>query len=455
MAERPLRILIAGDTYPPDVNGAGYFTHRLAEGLAARGHRVHVVCPSEQGDPYVTVNNAVTEHRLRSAPIPFMRAAVPLGMGGHIARIIQRLDPDVVHAQSHFPLSRSAIRRGRAADVPVVLTNHFMPDNLYAHARIPAPMQELAGALAWKDMIRVAEEADHVTTPTPRAARLLREKGFTREVEAISCGIDLDRFRPQEGLFGGAVEAHTEGFAESCAEGRAESRAESCAEGRAESRAEGFGGSAAAGLAGGTPEGTAAARRRFGLPDRDTIVFVGRLDKEKRIDDTIRALALIVPERDAQLALAGTGQREEELRSLAAELGVADRVFFLGFVPDEDLPLVYAAGDAFAIAGVAELQSIATLEAMSTGLPVVAADAMALPHLVEEGRNGFLFPPGDSVRLADRLLLVLGPQKRVLGAASRELAQHHDLRRSLERFEAVYTRLRGTAPVWDERLVAA
>jgi glycosyltransferase involved in cell wall biosynthesis len=178
-------------------------------------------------------------------------------------------------------------------------------------------------------------------------------------------------------------------------------------------------------------------------------VFVGRLDAEKRIDDTIRALARILPERDAQLALAGIGAREQELRALAAELGVADRVFFLGFVPDEDLPLVYAAGDAFAIAGVAELQSIATLEAMSTGLPVVAADAMALPHLVEVGRNGFLFPPGDPEGLADRLLSVLGSERtrRSLGAASREIALRHDHHRSLERFESVYVRLQGATPV--------
>ncbi|WP_150242270.1 glycosyltransferase [Nocardiopsis quinghaiensis] len=406
-SDRPLRVLIATDTYPPDVNGAGYFTHRLAEGLARRGHRVHVACPSERGEPYVTVNGAVTEHRMRSAPIPFqpsMRAAVPLGLGGHIARIVQRMDPDVVHAQSHFPLSRSALRKGRAAGIPVVLTNHFMPDNLYAHARVPAPMRELAGTLAWKDMVRVASEADYVTTPTPRAARLLREQGFARTVEDISCGIDLERFHPRGG-------------------------------------------------------DRAAARRRFGLPDRDTIVFVGRLDEEKRIGDTIRALAGIVPERDAQLALAGVGQREKELRALAVELGVADRVFFLGFVPDEDLPLVYAAGDAFAIAGVAELQSIATLEAMSTGLPVVAADAMALPHLLEEGRNGFLFPPGDVERLADRLLTVLGPEKdrRAMGEASREIALRHDHHRSLERFEETYKRLRGAPPVplWVERAVAA
>lgn len=404
---RSLSVLIASDTYPPDVNGAGYFTHRLAEGLAERGHQVHVVCPSAEGDPHVTVNGRVTEHRLRSAPIPFqpsMRAALPLGMGGHIARLLRRLDPDVVHVQSHFTLSRSVLRRGRAAGIPVVLTNHFMPDNLYAHARVPRSMQRAAGAMAWRDMTRVAAEADHVTTPTPRAAALLRQQGFAREVEAISCGIDLERFYPR---------------------GR----------------------------------DRAAARARFGLPERDTVVFVGRLDEEKRIDDTIRALARIVPERDAQLALAGTGQREGELRALAAQLGVADRVFFLGFVPDEDLPLVYAAADAFAIASVAELQSIATLEAMSTGLPVVAADAMALPHLVEEGRNGFLFPPGSSVLMADRLLTVLGPERhrRALGGASREIALRHDHHRSLERFEAVYTRVQGLGaarPVAERVMVA-
>ncbi|MFD6098668.1 glycosyltransferase [Nocardiopsis flavescens] len=394
---RALRVLIASDTYPPDVNGAGYFTRRLAEGLADRGHRVHVVCPSEEGEPYVRRRGLVMEHRLRSATIPVqktdMRAAVPLGMGGHIARLVQRLDPDVVHAQSHFPLSRAAMRRGRAAGIPVVLTNHFMPDNLYAHARIPAALRAAAGGLAWRDMVRVAGAADHVTTPTPRAAELLREKGFGGEVEPISCGIDLGRFHPR-------------------------------------------------------PAERSALREEFGLPDRETVVFVGRLDEEKRIADTVRALARVSRERDVQLAVAGQGGCEAGLRALAAELGVADRVFLLGFVPDARLPLVYAAADVFAIAGVAELQSIATLEAMSTGLPVVVADAMALPHLVEEGRNGFLFPPGDAAALADRLLAVLGSGRArgAMGEASRELAARHDHHRSLDRFEEVYRRLLPAAP---------
>ncbi|TDQ49294.1 glycosyltransferase [Actinorugispora endophytica] len=386
------RILIATDTYPPDVNGAGYFTHRLASGLAERGHDVHVVCASASGAPRIEHEDGVTLHRLRSASVlvhPTMRTAVPLGVNGHVARLIERFAPDVVHSQSHFTISRAAIQCGRRAGVPVVMTNHFMPDNLFAHAHVPGPLHGIVGSLAWQDMIRVAYEADYVTTPTERAARLLAGKGFSRPVEAVSCGIDLERFQPR-------------------------------------------------------PDERAATRARFGLPDRETMAFVGRLDVEKRIDELIRSLPLLLEHRDVQLALAGTGQRQAELKRLAETLGVADRVHFLGFVPDEELPLFYVAADLFAIGSVAELQSIATLEAMSTGLPVVAADALALPHLVRSGRNGYLYPPGDVAELARHLLAVLeSPERRAaMGAASREIAQTHDHQRSLDRFEEIYARVR-------------
>ena len=390
-AERQ-RILIATDTYPPDVNGAAYFTYRLATGLAERGHDVHVVCASADGPPRVEVRDGVMLHRLRSVPVlvhPTMRTALPLGVTGHVARLVDRLAPHVVHSQSHFTISRAAIRCGRLSGVPVVMTNHFMPDNLFAHAHVPERLHGTVGSLAWQDMIRVARTADYVTTPTQRAAELLASKGFTRPVEAVSCGIDLGRFRPR-------------------------------------------------------PHERAAARARLALPDRETIVFVGRLDAEKRIDELIRALPELLRHRDLQLALAGTGQRRAELERLAASLGVADRVHFLGFVPDEDLPLVYVAADLFAIGSVAELQSIATLEAMSTGLPVVAADALALPHLVRPGRNGYLYRPGDVAELTRHLLTVLeSPEHRAaLGAASREIAQTHDHRRSLDRFEQIYAEVR-------------
>ncbi|WP_306215515.1 glycosyltransferase, partial [Actinoplanes sp. RD1] len=109
----------------------------------------------------------------------------------------------------------------------------------------------------------------------------------------------------------------------------------------------------------------------------------------------LRAFAVVRERLDARLVLAGTGTEQRSPARLAARLGVAEHVSFPGFVPDADLPAVYAEATVFVNAGTAELQSLVTLEAMASGRPVVGADAAALPHLVTA-----LFPPGDSAALA-------------------------------------------------------
>ena len=94
----------------------------------------------------------------------------------------------------------------------------------------------------------------------------------------------------------------------------------------------------------------------------------------------------------------------------------------------------------FANAGTAELQSLVVLEAMATGLPVFGVDACALPHLVRDGDNGFLFPHGRPEALAARLALVLGDAELAarMGTRSLEIAAEHDERRTLARFEELY-----------------
>ncbi|MFD9950641.1 glycosyltransferase [Nonomuraea sp. NPDC059023] len=382
VADRPRRILISTDTYPPDVNGTAVFTYRLATGLAERGNEVHVICQSDEGPAKADVVDGVIVHRLRSAPLlvhPTMRVTVPT----RLDRLVEAIDPDVLHSQGHFVVGRAAINAARRRGVPVVATNHFMPDNLFQFGHVPARLRAKAGQLAWRDFRRIFNRAQRVTTPTPLAAKLLADQGFAGEVEPVSCGIDLTRFHP-----------HTE------------------------------------------PKQWA--RKMFGLPDRNTVLFVGRLDEEKRLDDLVRALPYVLNETDAQLAFVGRGNQREVLEQLARRIGVADRVFMLGFVPDEQMPQAFAAADAFAMPSIAELQSIATLEAMASGLPVVVADAMALPHLVDE--NGFLFPPRDVIALAKHLTTLLTDDalRERMGKASRELALTHDHQNSLARFEQIY-----------------
>ena len=127
---------------------------------------------------------------------------------------------------------------------------------------------------------------------------------------------------------------------------------------------------------------------------RNTILFVGRITSEKQIDVLLRALTKLPKELDAHVDVIGGGDQAKNLEQLTQQLGIGDRVRFLGKVSDDEVKQAYTTATVFAMPSIAELQSIATMEAMASGLPVVAADAMALPHLVHDQVNGYLFEPG-------------------------------------------------------------
>ncbi|HCX31652.1 MAG TPA: glucosyl transferase, partial [Blastocatellia bacterium] len=113
---------------------------------------------------------------------------------------------------------------------------------------------------------------------------------------------------------------------------------------------------------------------------------------------------------------------------------------FTGFINDDDLPKVYAACNVFCNAGTAELQSIVTLEAMATGKPVIAANAMALPYLVHNGVNGYTFEPGDIQTLAARLIELLTEQtkREAMGQRSLEIVAPHHIQNTLDAYERLY-----------------
>jgi len=370
------RILIAADTFPPDVNGASHFAARLAHGLAGRGHDVHVVCPSDTGRRSTLVDGGVTVHRISSLKTPFhptFRYSTPWTAARELGPLLNRIKPGVVHVQSHFSVGRSVLRAARGRGLRVIATNHFMPENLLGFVRLPGAVGTALANWGWRDLIRVYRQATAVTSPTQRAVDLLTLKGFPGNPRAISCGVDLDRFATERTV-GGA---------------------------------------------------------------EPVVLFVGRLDKEKNVDELLRALPL-VPSLRAEIV--GDGSCRQDLERLADQLGVTDRVRFHGLVSDTELINAYRRCDLFCMPGTAELQSIATMEAMAAGLPVVAADAMALPHLVRPGVTGFLYPPGDVAQLAAALLpLAADPRVRLrMGRAGRDLVAAHSLDRTLDAYEDLY-----------------
>jgi glycosyltransferase involved in cell wall biosynthesis len=143
------------------------------------------------------------------------------------------------------------------------------------------------------------------------------------------------------------------------------------------------------------------------------------------------------------LAIAGHGLYEPLLRKQMQALGLEGRVVFIGFVGPEDLPALYNSADIFIMPSPEELQSIATLEAMACGKPVLAADARALPELVSPGVNGYLFRACDAEDASNHMDKILNERAHWarMGQAGFERAQTHSLQNTIQLFEEHYARV--------------
>ncbi|MEV8219921.1 glycosyltransferase [Microbacterium sp. NPDC077391] len=381
---RPLKILIGCDTFAPDINGAARFAERLAAGLVQRGHDVHVVAPNtayrrSPAHTEVIEGEPMTMHRLpalRWLPHDWVRFVWPWRSKHWARTVLDEVQPDIVHIQSHIIIGRGLTRIAHQRGIPVVATNHVMAENILDHTTFPKFIDDVVLKFAWADAKRTFEMTRAVTTPTRRAADFLERTIDIRGVVPISCGIDRRNYDPV-----------------------------------------------------------------IAPRERNRILFVGRLTGEKQVDVVLRAVAALDPALDVHFDIAGGGDQRKALEALTVQLGIEDRVTFHGRVTDEQLRELYSRSSVFAIASIAELQSIVTMEAMASALPIVGANAVALPHLVHDGENGHLFEPGDVDDLAAKLTQVLTAspaEYERMQRASLDGVAVHDINRTLDTFEALY-----------------
>lgn len=388
--EQAKTILIGAETYPPDINGAAQFGHRLATSMLKRGHSVHVVAASPiPGPSYRTeVEGGIVEHRLRShLPLTHEtnRICLPWEIWSEVGAILDEVRPDVVHVQCHYIIGRALIFQAKRRGIRVISTNHFMPANLDPFLPFPSAVKRVIEKITWRDMRFCFSQTAVVTTPTQIGADAMRDLGhFNRPVMPVSNGIEISDYELAEGADAGKV------------------------------------------------------------PGELRIAFVGRLAEEKNVDVLIEALSLLPDTLEhVVLDIAGGGELREALEQKAHDCGVFDRVIFRGFVPDERLPEVYQMADVFCQPGTAELQSLVSLEAMSASTPVVLANALALPHLVEDGVNGYLFEPNNAQDLAKKLEAVLSlpaAEREQMGRESHRIVGFHSAENTWRTFEELYVR---------------
>ena len=325
-----MKVLMISDVYFPRINGVSASIETFRRDLKTYGFETLLVAPAYDG----RIESDETIIRIPSRYLP-LDPEDRLMKLAPVRDLIARLRGeaiDLVHIQTPFVAHYAGIEFSDILQVPRIETYHtFFEEYLFHYA--PFVPRRLMRALARRFSRRQCNELDALIVPSTAMHEVLAEYGVTRPIHVQPTGIPLDRFKGGDGM---------------------------------------------------------AFRREHGiLPDRPTVLYVGRVAFEKNIQFLLRASALAVRSiPDLLFVLTGEGPALNALKRLANELGMDSNVRFLGYLDRSNALLdCYRAADAFVFASRTETQGLVLLEAMACGVPVIAIPAMGTRDILAAGRG--------------------------------------------------------------------
>lgn len=384
-----MRIAIFSDNFYPELSGVSDSIILLAKELAELGHEINFYIPEYSVKNYRTPDLAVKElalgtkikiKRLFSLPAPFIsdysRIVIPL----IFRKSLNNFKPDIVHTQLFFGAGLEALVAAKLNKIPLIGTNHTAISEFVK--LMPFKFNFLKKAslhyASW-----YYNRCDFITAPSQSVFKEMSAYGFNKPYQVISNPIDTNIFYPSTNKL--------------------------------------------------------ALKKKFSLSE-NTIVYAGRLSKEKNIEALIRATALAKKTvSDINLAIAGSGRLESELKRLAKGLGLENEVRFFGALSQLDLVKLYQASEIFSIASTSETQSLTLMQAMACGLPAVAVNARALPEYVNK-KNGYIVKVGDKKALAEKFVLLLANSElhKNLGRGAAESVNQFSAPNIAKQWEKLY-----------------
>ena len=390
-----MRVLYCTDTYPPQINGVSVVTALSVAGLSRRGWTCAVVAPKyPPGAHAAGLNASGPDPAAEIASLPSIALPVYPELrlvvrgGGAVRKLVRRFRPDLVHCETEFSVGRMGQRAAAASGLPGVSTYHT-DFGRYAEAYGAPWLRRTVTAY----LRRFHRRSARVYTPSHVTRRELADLGLP-DVEVWGRGVDTALFHP----------------------GRR----------------------------------SQALRADLGMGSSFTFLYVGRLAAEKRVDfvlEAFRRASAAVPRGVMRLIIAGTGPFEAELKASAPP-----DVTFLGFLDRQTrLPDLYANCDAFAFASLTETLGLVVLEAMASGLPVIAAPVGGVQDHLRDCVNGLTYDAGDPSAMARGMVLLASEYDltRRLARGARRTAEALSWDRELDRLDASYREVceRGAAPV--------
>lgn len=375
-----MRIAIFTDTYLPTIDGVVNSICNTRRALQKLGHEVLIVAPGRHNDGSPDGDTLYCRSRELKRYPGYRLALYPTKRE---LSFLKEYGAEVVHSHGIAFMGLKGMWAARELELPMVLTFHTMIMDAipyYTNLRLRSEMLRRLVALYLRGFLH---RCGAVVTPTRAILRELQSIApRMRRTAVVPNGVDVVRFKPD--LDGRPI------------------------------------------------------REKYGLEAAEVLLHVGRVAPEKDIGFLLEAFSRLSRKRpELRLMIVGTGPHLPVYRRLVERSGMQDKVIFAGFVPEEELPLCYAACDALATASKFETQGLAVLEAMACGKPVVAVNYRAFPEYISDGENGFLFSPGDLEGCCQAIERALEADEG-LRRKARETAERFSLERSTRRLLDLY-----------------
>jgi glycosyltransferase involved in cell wall biosynthesis len=383
------------------VSGAAIVAKRLAENMHARGHSVLVIAASEKGSAEISQSKGFKHVKLRSFKNPLrVGQAFTLWSRKPVRTHLKQFSPDIIRVHDILNLGLTGLKYAQTEEISTLLTIHQLPRFIAAYFPNAPGVRSVVEKGFWAYGDWLLRQYDRTIVPSQTIAQEVRLHIDNQPV-VISNSIDLKQFSPAPEIAGERTYL----------------------------------------------------REKYGLdPSMPILLHLGRLDTDKNVAAFIRAAACALEQVESQLLVVGDGCQQEALEVLCSDLSIRGRAHFLGYInPEGELPALYRLATVFATASELETQGIVILEALASGVPVVAFRATCIPELVKDSINGYLVSPGDEDGMGDRMAALLSSPKRAseMGRAGRELVKEHAIEKSIQKYEQLYQEVKRARKLYN------
>lgn len=377
-----MNILLVTETYLPFISGVSTSSDSIARFMVSHGHTVTVVAPQPILPGEAPPLTGLSVVRTSSIPDVIYKGkpmtVFPIGFPV-ILNLLRGQHFDVVHIQEPGSLGISALMAAKLKGVPTIGALHFTPDQM--SRMVTGKSHTIIRTFAERYIQFIYNRYSAIMVPTQTFSDFLHTLGVRKKIRVVSNGVDTTLYTP--------------------------------------------------------PREKGALRNK--RADSGTMfLYIGRIDEDKNVKTLV--LAMQYTSSEVKLTIAGNGKQKESLMKLAKTLHADHKIIWKGSITEAQMIRLYRQADCFTIMAEFEIQSIVTLQALAIGLPVVGANAGALPELIHDGKNGYLVETHDAKMLGDKMnYLAAHPEiRRKMGEESRRLSLAHHKPTVLARLEDLY-----------------